>query len=339
MDFKKFVIVFQERIEQVKKMVELTNKSSVLVIQQFPLNTDTEILAPNVRESISNIIAFVELGDIQTMGHVIEKSDGAFDVIVLDIDIKLEQSVELIDMVKKRVKHSRLFYYNDTSIWVDSGVNYIQRIENGLFEKNVLVTGSGFLFYHLILKLCECGALVYAKTENNRFSLNLLFSVENPHGNFRIIEDNFDYSKIDLVVGGECKRPSLELSILDSFKDNIRLYDIGIGNFTEKVLDAARLKNLSVFRLDNRAGISGMILNLFETDFLITKMMGKVIIKDIEIVAGGVMGQNGAIIVDNINDPSYIIGIADGKGNVKPGIETDKELSNIEFVNKIIRKI
>ena len=36
---------------------------------------------------------------------------------------------------------------------------------------------------------------------------------------------------------------------------------------------------------------------------------------DFNVVAGGVIGQKGDIVLDSINNPSLILGVADGKGS------------------------
>jgi outer membrane lipoprotein-sorting protein len=43
---------------------------------------------------------------------------------------------------------------------------------------------------------------------------------------------------------------------------------------------------------------------------------GRKLINNINIVSGGYIGAYGDLVVDNINRPSKIIGMADGKGKV-----------------------
>ena len=114
---------------------------------------------------------------------------------------------------------------------------------------------------------------------------------------------------------------------------------MGIGNFPADFIFAAATKQNKIYRLDNRAGISSMVLSLFETDYLIRKMMGVVNIKDVELVSGGIMGHKGAIIVDNVYQPTHVIGIADGKGRVKFTPETDKERNDYLFVKRLISPV
>ena len=80
------------------------------------------------------------------------------------------------------------------------------------------------------------------------------------------------------------------------------------------------------------------MLGLLETEYLIKEMMGSITIKGVELVAAGVMGHRGAIIVDSIRDPSYIVGIANGKGRLNLVPQTPDEENSIRFVEKLIAK-
>lgn len=40
-------------------------------------------------------------------------------------------------------------------------------------------------------------------------------------------------------------------------------------------------------------------------------------VKGIEIVAGGLLGPNGAVVLDSIHDPSRLIGVAHRQGRIK----------------------
>jgi hypothetical protein len=110
------------------------------------------------------------------------------------------------------------------------------------------------------------------------------------------------------------------------------------GNFSTSLIEAAVKQEHNVYRIDIRAGISSLIINILETDYLINNVMGRTKIKNIELVAGGIMGSKNAIILDDINYPLNMIGVADGKGYVK--IEPQEEdYDNLIFVERLIKKI
>ena len=61
-------------------------------------------------------------------------------------------------------------------------------------------------------------------------------------------------------------------------------------------------------------------------------------IKNIQIVAGGFYGKLGSIVVDRLDHPSEIIGIADGKGGLKRKNYSISEKNNIKIINTWIKK-
>ena len=338
MDFTALKRKFQDRLDETSFLVEKTNKSSVLIIQQFPHDKDTEILLPRVRESISNIIAFVELGSAETLEYVLARSDGVFDAIAMDADIKSNTSVSLVSLAKSGIKASKLFFYSDNTTWADSAIQFIQNIEKGLLGKNILIAGAGMLCNKLIQSLCGFDAKIFwykkmvdAQTSEPESLLQCDRAVQ-------ILSDELDCSVIDLIIGAAIKEESISPELIQSCRGAINVFDIGIGNLSPEAIAVLENRKCKIFRLDNRAGISSTILGLFETDYLINRMMGMVKIRGVEMVSGGVMGHKGAIIVDSIKDPSYIVGIADGKGRVRLVPQSDAEETALKFVQKLITR-
>ncbi len=302
--------VFSERIATMLKLVEQTNKGSVLVIQQFPIIDDHMTKIPEVRESISSILAFIELGDVAIFHEIIAMADGVFDNIVLDVDIKLPISPTLLQSATKNIKQSRLFTYSDINTWADSALQFILQREKILHGKRIKLLGSGLLYEALLHRLAFFGV---------EFLMN-------------------DSDNIEVLIGAQLKGVSTADDVVMKLHENASLYDIGIGNFSTSLIDMAASKGHVIYRIDIRAGISSLIVNILETDCLIHKVMGRAQIKDIELVAGGMMGGKNAIIIDHINHPTNIIGVADGKGNVKTDVEASDH-KNIAFVERLIKQI
>lgn len=307
-DLDQIKILFNQRLQEVNKLVEETNKTSVLVIQQFPIDSDVNTLIPNVRESLSNILAFVELGNISVLKEVLELADGIIDNIVVDSDIKCEHSKKIVEFAKENIKSSKKFYYSDNNTWADSAINFLQQISEGVYNKNILLAGQGTLFNAVKRKLSDY--------QPNYVSLN--------HN-----------SPVDLIIGASIKNQSIGIEQIPLVSADTKIYDVGIGNFSHDFLKASNKIGASVYRIDIRAGISSSVLNILETDYLISNVMGEAQIKDTHIVAGGAMGGDGAIIVDDINHPSHVIGVADGKGNIKNKLSKEDQ-NKIGFVKRLI---
>lgn len=71
------------------------------------------------------------------------------------------------------------------------------------------------------------------------------------------------------------------------------------------------------------------VINVLETHELKDRIMGEGKIADIPVVAGGVLGRKGDIVLDSISNPTMVIGVADGKG------ELLKESKISPFIDRI----
>lgn len=308
-DIDKIKTLFNQRLKEVDRLVKETNKTSVLVIQQFPVNTDVNTLIPNVRESLSNILSFIELGSVNVLKEILKIADGVVDNIVIDSDIKCKHSKQIVKFSRENIKISKRFYYSDNNTWAESAIKFLQQVSQGLLDKRILLAGEGILYQTVKSKL-------------------------------KIYEPNFvgkneKKSPVDLIIGASVKKQSLGIQHVSLVNNKTQIYDVGIGNFSCQFIDEAIKRGANVYRIDIRAGISSTVLNILETDFLISNVMGSLKIKDTEIVAGGVMGSNGAVIIDDINYPCHVIGVADGQGNLKSQLSEEDE-KHISFIKSLI---
>ena len=78
-------------------------------------------------------------------------------------------------------------------------------------------------------------------------------------------------------------------------------------------------------RLDMIAGLSGEIIAALETKELIENIAGRGEINGVTVVAGGLIGKKGDVVVDSISNPNRVIGIADGIGGLIKDVEELKK--------------
>ena len=307
------VAVFRERLEAVVALATRTNKATVLVVQQFPVAEDAGVLFPHVRESIATIMGFVELGTADDLSWVLDTSDEAFNWVVVDCDQKLPGSAGVVALARARVKPEQLLFYSDNQVWFDSGLDIVQRIEGGLTGKTVLLCGVGPLADCFAAALPRIGAAIVRSDD--------LGSTAAPP---------------PLVLGTSQKRESIGAAIVERLPAGSAVYDVGLGNLSSGAADLARSRGMRLYRLDNRAGISSAIIRLLETDYMVGKLMGHLRLKNVDIVAGGLLAPTGAVIVDDIHSPSLIFGVADGKGRFKEPLDPADE-DRVTFVRSLMR--
>jgi len=298
--------IFCKRLSEVKHLVQKTNKCSVLIIQQFPIESTRLAQIPFVRESISNILAFVELGTVEILEEIIKSADEAFDYVLFDSDVKIKESEALIEYSKNEINGTKIFYYSDINTWSDSALTFLNQISGGIYGSNIYLAGVGLLYENIRIKLTQQNARLSDGSEN-----------------------------ADAIIGASMKEQSIGVECLGMVGPKTKVFDVGINNFSPEFIEGAREIGAMLYRIDIRAGISSLVLGILETEYLIENVLGTTKIKGIELVGGGAMGTNGAVIVDDIKSPSHIIGIADGKGNIKESI-SDSERANIKFIDQLI---
>lgn len=325
---------FLQRLADVSKLIEKTNKATVLIIQQLPDNNKFTPILPYVRESISAIICFVEIGDIDMLDFVIRKSQDTIDKIILDIDRKRDNSEQIINVVYELTNNKTIDVYSDLDMWGSASIDFISCIEKRLNNKKILLTGRSYLTPRIALNLLTKNAnLFFWKNDYQEgvFNLDNQTRIEIKSNKIEVI-DNIQSQHFDLMIGTSIMKKSVEDWSMYNDITFAGIYDIGLYNFDKSLIANATKKGSRVYRFDNRAGISSVVLNLMETDFLINNNLGKVFIKDIPVVSGGIMAEEGAVVVDNAFNPSVILGISNGEGLFKT------EMSNIDIKNLEIIK-
>jgi len=301
----------RDRLDDAAALAARTNKATVLVVQQFPVVGECGVCFPPVRESIANLMMFVELGTAEDLQAVLDCSD-AFNWVAIDCDHKLPESAAIVRAAKTIVAPERLLFYSDNQVWVDSALDMVQRLERGLSGKAIVLCGAGPLAESLAFLLPRIGATVVAPA-----------SGDSPIA-------------ASIVLGASQKDASIDATLIDRLPPAASVYDLGIGNLTIEAAERARVRGFSLYRLDNRAGISSAIVRLLETDNMVTTLMGRARLRDVEIVAGGLLAPAGAVIVDDIRRPSMIFGVADGAGRFKrePLSAVDRE--KLDYVRSMI---
>lgn len=325
-------------LSEVKKLTEKTNKYSVLIIQQQPNNADNDPLFPMIRESISNVIAFVCVSNEYYVEDIIAESKGIIDAIILDNTRKRKNSHNIIKVVNNSsLKHGiKLFVYSDFDTWASSAVNFLEIKEQLNFSnKRILLVGRNYLATRILLKLIDFGVSVYLNPldyPKNTFPYIDGATLQIESSMIKWVNNEVNY---DILLGCSIFSPYSNISQIKLYKFS-SIYDIGIGNFDINFLSEQRTIGCSnIFRSDDRTGISSVVLGLMETDYLIKHSIGRKTICGINLVSGGSLGLYGDIVVDNIEDPEKIIGVANGEGGFKKDLSKN-DLKNIEIIQSII---
>jgi len=117
---------------------------------------------------------------------------------------------------------------------------------------------------------------------------------------------------------------------------NPLIVDAGIGTISLEASEYARENGIRMIRVDNRAAMAGTLLSIIQSYDLVTRVMGAGEIGGVKVVAGGIVGEPGTIIVDSIHNPVQVIGIADGTGKVRYEPKDEEERLRLEQVKRLV---
>ncbi|MCR4664766.1 MAG: hypothetical protein K5660_05320 [Paludibacteraceae bacterium] len=335
MEVNVFKEQYLERLQVAKQMMAETNKASVLFVVQIPDKENNDLLLPITRESLSNIICFVEIGDASLVDFIIEQAEGIIDKIVLDVDHKRTTSREIIETVSNQTRIP-VMEYSDLKMWGDSSVDFVLQNEKSHLPLRVLLLGHSYLTTHILQGFLLRDADIYMLPEDymNEYALDDNIQVTIRSKRLHKVETEKEF---DIIIGSNIKR-EYDCTRLNSVTAK-SVYDIGLQNFSREYINSQMAKGIEVYRFDNRAAVSSVVLNLMETDELIKHVMGRAEIADMHIVSGGLMGRKGDIVIDHITNPHCVLGIADGKGSFIHECDyTDEECRNVKRLRSVIVK-
>ena len=203
--------------------------------------------------------------------------------------------------------------------------------KDDLYKKNVLVIGTGNLASKIALRMCERQANVFINGRNKSKEQIVINGLNSVKPKYAIKIKSFSNSALSTQFD------AIISFISGKFRDESKLYpyinkdtfiiDGGINNFSSDFIKKMLYKNVSITRLDTRIALPYQLLSIFDyTSVFFKDIYGKDVLNGVDIVSGGLIGKEGSVIVDNINKPNQIIGIANGSG----GVKKDGELSQTE---------
>ena len=125
-------------------------------------------------------------------------------------------------------------------------------------------------------------------------------------------------------------------SLIDRVRKDGAVLDAGIGTLSVGAVDRARERGLRLYRLDMRAGLTGQVAIAIETSELLSNVIGQSRVAGIDVVAGGVVGRVGTVVLDAIRLPTRVVGVADGRGQL---MSTEEALAFADSVARVRKEL
>ena len=262
--------------------------------------------------------------DESTAIDFFHRVDGEIPTIVVDCELK--QKIDLYAIARKHIKKSDIYTNKPNDIAVESADILLQHHFTGaLVGKKILIIGTGNIAFKVALRLAERSAQVFIdgrnakKVEQVVDTINMVIPAYSKYDVQKMDVNTFD-GQLDAVIPFISAEKVIEDTYTKWLHSSSISIDGGIGNFSENYIAAALAKNTKIIRLDVRIAMPYMetsLTSLLPTFDFFERVSGEKEIEGITIVAGGIIGKEGSVIVDQIEHPHQIIGIANGYGGVK----------------------
>ncbi|MDG5471714.1 hypothetical protein P6709_08130 [Jeotgalibacillus sp. ET6] len=269
-------------------------------------------------------------------------------VAYLFIDIESKKEIDLLQIAKTIVKKARIIAYKPNDTTLEAADLFLRHsFKDELENKKMLIYGAGNLGSKLALRLAERGCSIYLSSRNDEKTKEIVKVLN-------YLLPKFAKNKIHYLKTGTYE--PLELDCLISFTSSSHVIppemavmmktksvalDGGINNFTPQFILEASGKEITCYRLDVRAAFPHTLLYLIQyiRDFY-TNIQGEVKWDNgIRVVAGGIIGNDGDIVVDRIQQPTQIVGIANGVGGLKDEQDyTAKDQSQLTVFRKSLQQ-
>lgn len=276
-----------------ERAAELREKSKKLAIPSI-LNVvvsdyEPTHVSPFVETRFGCALSNVMLESADDVPAVLDAVDDTVDYVLLDGNSRNGT----LDLPSR----DNVLEYVDSEMWVDAVVNHVVLLLGGRAAgRTVAVLGVPEL----------------ATPAETAFSLRGA-AVVHPSS-----EDDPALANVDALVAISPRKPCVTAKMIRALSPAAIVFDGGIGSLSGESIAAASERKLTVARVDLRPALAAVALELIAMKGVVEDHMGRAEWDGAAVVAGGIIGREGEIIVDSIRFPTKIIGVADGKGGIMP---------------------
>lgn len=245
---------------------------------------------------------------------------------VLYVDVERKQDLHLMEVARKVVLHAEVRQIKPNDLTVDAlQALLVDRIGPDLTNVPITVVGTGNLGFKFALRLAESGAeigLVGRSEEKEDLLVRALGSILPAYTPHKVSAGRLPSSRV--LIGAVTAEGIIDTPWLESLSPSAICIDVGIGNLAPTFIAAAIRAGHECVRLDVRS--AGDPLPLHPNPFF-SEVAGRREMAGASIVAGGLIGELGEIVVDKIADPTTVIGVARGNGSLLPPHEWSSSIA------------
>ncbi len=320
---------YEDTIKRMNIIASKTGKLKVFILAKpiRKMKNKNSYVASFLRTNETIITAQAEISNPDDLSELIENIKEKVDYIAID---------NALDCRKTYLEKNKIFFYDDGQAIVESVygdiINNVQDLSN-----QVIIIGnnqySQKIAYELLLR-AKILPIIIDPIDNS----GIIFHIDKKSNFPKIKIEKIDLSDISLkhfiLVTLDIHENILSQNILNLFPNPLIILDGGLGNLPEDFIKKSIKNKAKLLRINMGTGLFNQIL--FKIQKIQQNLLKKEIalVEGVKIVSDGVIGEKGTIIVDSLEFPTRIIGVADGKGRLLQNISDYKE--NVNIVEKMV---
>lgn len=277
----------------------------------------------------SNSLAVIGNADVASFGEALEVAegvDGEVEFILVSGDRPWPDEPDAVEKLRGRVSLSEVVRYGDTTALVQGVQRLMATLDPGP-SGPVGVLGDDVVGGRIALAVAGEGRHVrLLAREGEVEGLDPSRSVE-------VVDTLKELCRgCAVLISASGPGRTVTREVVELLAEGATIVVISQSSVSEEAVSAAVERGMLVVRLDMRAGLSGEIVAVLESKDLAATVMGRETINGVEVVAGGIVGPRGTVVVDSISAPEVVVGVADGGGGLLDEEAAREYTSSVEAV-------
>jgi hypothetical protein len=345
------LLEYLKKINQVIDSNEGVVVKKVFTIGNTRISNESRLYFTPIRKHEYFISAGVIVFSEEEAAIIMSKVDGLFDAILVDSEKKsISANVthgifNLERLSSELIKKTKIFRFKGNDLTTNSIEDFVHNILQSkrklMGGRNVLIIGLGNLGFKVALRLVELGMNIFVKNRSESKinhlieTINLIKPKETIASTRKLIESDMAVvlPKVDFLILCTTTVISDFEKYIEFFGTDITILDVGKGCISNDMIVYLRKRNIVVYRLDigDALGqfIFGNVLNKRQLEIPTFRMLsnGK------SLLTKGIVGVEGDIVVDNIDEPQVLYGICDGKGGFLT-LDSEEEKKTLNLIVK-----
>jgi 4-hydroxy-2-oxovalerate aldolase len=286
------------------------------------------VVSGNIHSMPSHVMGTVTVYDAEQLRGTLSAADGNVDVVLLDVERKRDWAVSPARIGRTVLQKSLLLTYLDSRVWVDAVEDQVARLlGEGLDDERLVIAGDHMKSRLLALRLAERGAAVTLITDPGIDVppgipewLGLLSSSP-ARPTVRVVgADSPDIrgalSGAHAVIVWPESSSWFAARHVGCVPADACILDAGVKGITAEGLGEARRRGCRLVRVNMWSALAGAVAAAHDSSRVVQEALGRETIGGVPVVSGGVIGEAGDVVVDNVRRPRQVIGLADGEGGV-----------------------